>query len=203
MLAQGMKQMENLTYGEKVVVDFTALPEVSQQALAQRGLTHVLGNEVASKVHSWAGQEGQANSDDKATVKAWKDANEAKLVDKTAEFVNDALKALVDGTLGTRAGGPRLTPIDTIKRQIARGQIEAIFKGHKISVPKGDKKVKTPDGEFTMDELIARRLVMVTKDGKDIGAAISAEAEKELARRKREMDKQIAAVAGTELGDLL
>lgn len=194
---QKENQMEKLVYGD-TSLDFDALSDASRFALAQRGLTHVLGNEIASKVHSWAGQAGQANSDDKATIKAWKDANVAAITSKTAELVADTIKALNDGTLGARVGGPRLTPIDTLRRQIAKGQIETILRANKIKVPTKDDTVKMPDGEFTMTQLVERRLAMQVKDAsgaviRDIGAEITKEAEKELALRAK---KQAALVAG-------
>ncbi len=175
--------MDKLTYGETISVDFATLPEASQAALAQRGFTHIFGNEAASRVHSWAGAEGQANSDDKATVKAWKDANPDKLAAQLAVIQADFLDALNKGELGNRVGGPRLTPVETIANQMARKEIEDILRTNKIKVPKKDDKVKMPDGEFTMAELIARRLAK-------FGERINAAAKKEADRRA----KQTAAV---------
>lgn len=193
--------MEKLTYGDNLSVDFAALPEASQFALAQRGFTHIFGNEVASRVHSWAGAEEQANSDDKATIKAWKDANPDKLAAQAAIVQADMLKALNEGTLGARVSGPRLTPLDTMRRKIAREQIENILRTNKIKVPKKDDKIKMPDGEFTMEELIVRRLVLVTvakpdKPSVDIGAQITKEAEKRIAAQAKQM------AANTSLEDL-
>ena len=185
--------MEKLVYGT-TEVDFDALPAVSQHALALRGLTHVLGNEVASKVHGWSQKEEQANSEDRATVKAWKEANAAAIEAKTAEFTAESVKSLLDGTLGFRTGGPRLTPLETIKRAIAKKQIVAILTAAKIKVPTKDDTVKTPDGEFTMAQLVDRRLVFVAKDGRDIGAEITKEAEKEVARLAKEAAKVQANV---------
>ncbi len=192
--------MEKLVYGD-YSVDFDTLPAVSQAALALRGLTHVLGNEVASKVHNWAGGETQANSDDKATVKAWKDAHPDEIAAKGKEFAADVLEALASGTLGNRVGGPRLTPIETLKRQIAKGQIETILRAAKIKVPTKDDTVKTPDGEFTMAQLVDRRLVATVKDAagnvtRDIGAEIQKEADKELAARAKKQAALIADAGG-------
>lgn len=150
--------MDAFKYGDNVTVDFAALPEVSQVAVISRGLTHILGNEVASRVHAWAKDEKQGNSDDNEVVKAWKAANAAAISSKTAEVQADMLKALTDGTLGSRTTGPRLTPLETVLNKITRGEIETILRANSIKVPKADDKVKMPDGEFTMKELIARRL---------------------------------------------
>lgn len=193
-------QMDKLTYGDKISIDFGALPEASQYALASEGLTHFLGNRVASKVHAWAMGETQANSKDKATVSAWKESNAGAIVSKSDEFIADTLKSIADGTLGVRsAAGPRATPLETLKRQIAKRQVETILKGAKLAVPKGEDKIKTADGEFTMAELVTRRLTLVTKSGVDIGAAITKEAEKELKARA----KAVADVEGQDITDLL
>ncbi len=198
--ARRNRRMDKLVYGD-YSVDFDSLPAVSQAALALRGLTHLLGNEVSSKVLNWSGQEGQANSDDKATIKAWKEANADAVKAKGVEFANDMLQSLADGTLGNRVGGPRLTPIETLKRQIAKGQIETILRAAKIKVPTKDDTVKTPDGEFTMAQLVDRRLVATVKDAsgnvtRDIGAEIQKEADKELAARAKKQAAIIADAGG-------
>lgn len=172
--------MEKFTYGAHEI-DFDSLPDASKVAIVGRGLTHVFGNEVASRVHSWAMGETQANSDDKAVVKAWKDSNATAISTQAAVVALTMYDALVAGTLGNRASGPRVTPLDAMRRKIAKGQIENILRAHKIKVPTKDDKVKMPDGEFSMAELIDRRLVLVTKDGTDIGAQITKEAEKKIA----------------------
>lgn len=186
--------MDKLTYGDNLSVDFATLPEASQFALAQRGFTHIFGNEVASRVHAWAGQEGQANSDDKAVIKAWKDANADKLAAQTAVVQSDMLKALNEGTLGARVAGPRLTPVETIANQMARKEIEDILRTNKIKVPKKDDKVKMPDGEFTMAELIARRLA---KFGERINAAAKKEAD-----RRAKATAAVTADAAAAIADL-
>ena len=190
--------MDKLTYGDKITVDFGALPEASQFALASEGLTHFLGNRVASKVHAWAMAEGQANSKDKAVVAAWKAANASAIVTKSDEFIADTLKALTDGTIGVRStSGPRVTPLETLRRQIARKEIEDMLRGHKIAVPKGEAKLKTKDGEFTMVELVDRRLVENGPHAERIAKA----AEKELkARAKAQADA--AAIEG-DISELL
>lgn len=185
----------NLTYGDNLSIDFDSLPEASRVALAQRGFTHVMGNEVASRVHSWAMGEGQANSDDKAVVKAWKDANKDALAAQTTAVQADMLKALTDGTLGVRASsGPRLTPVETIANQMARKEIEDILRTNKIKVPKKDDKVKMPDGEFTMAELVARRLA---KFGERINKAAAAEA-----ARRAKATAAVTADAAAAIADL-
>lgn len=176
----GPNQMEKITYGDSIAIDFASLPEASQHALAQRGLTHVLGNEVASRVHAWAQAEGQANSDDKATVAAWKAANASAITSKTAEVQADFVKALQEGTLGSRVAGPRLTPLETIMRKAARGEIETILRANGVKVPKGEDTIETADGAFTMAQLIDRRLA-----NEATGAPIRKAAERELAAKAK------------------
>lgn len=173
--------MDKLSYGDDIVVDFETLPEASQHALAQRGFTHVLGNEVASRVHSWAQGEGQANSEDRETAKAWKAANATAIESKTAEVTKTMLAAIADGTLGTRsAAGPRLQPVDAIKRRLAKEEIANVLGGKGVKFPKKDEKIKTPQGEFTGDELIARRLAHA-----EYGPSLAKRAEKELAAKAK------------------
>ena len=188
--------MENFKYGDNVSIDFAALPEVSQVALIQRGLTHVLGNEVASRVHAWAMGEGQANSEDKEVVKAWKLANASAITSKTSEVQADMVKALTDGTLGSRTTGPRLTPLETVLNKITRGEVETILRANSIKVPKGDDKVKMPDGEFTMKELIVRRLAKP-----EHGDRLRKLAEKEVAAQAK-AQKAITDDAATALAAL-
>lgn len=186
--------MNALTYGDKITVDFVALPEVSQYALAQRGLTHILGNEVASKVHSWAQGEGQAASDDKAVVKAWKDANPGAITEKTQALQAELVADLLAGELGLRVSGPRLTPVETIARQMARKEVEDILRANKIKVPKGEDKVKMGEDEFTLAELISRRLA---KYGERIGKSAEAEA-----KRRAKATEAVTANAAEAVADL-
>lgn len=172
-----------LTYGDSIKVDFTTLPAVSQLALMQRGFTHVLGNEVASRVHSWSQGESQANSEDRKTVADWKAANAEAVTAKTAEVQADFLKAITEGTLGSRTGGPRLTPLETVMNRIARGEIETILRANGIKVPKKDDTVEMPDGKFTMAQLIQRRL-----DKPETGDAIKKAAAKEIAAKSKQID---------------
>jgi hypothetical protein len=153
-----------IEYGD-VKRDLAALPTTTVVALARRGLAHLLGNEAASKVSGAVDKEaGVAEADDVAakTAKrtAWKKANEAAFATLVASVRADLLTALDAGTLGASTRGPRGSSADTIAREIAEDEIMAILKQHGIARPKkAADKVNIPDGsEFTMGELIARRL---------------------------------------------
>ena len=149
--------MPVITYSD-LTIDTATLPEASLVALLSRGLTHLLGNEISSKVHSWACGEDQANSDDRATVKAWKEANAEAVSAKVKEFQSATLAALAEGTIGTRTGGTSIDPIERRAEVIARKEVVAILSNAGTKVPKGEQKVKMGEAEFTMADLIERRM---------------------------------------------
>ena len=156
-----------LTYGE-VSIDFSTLPAKSQEALAKRGLTHFLGNEQAAKVSGWKAKFADENDG------AEPGADEVQA--KKAEYVANAVKALLAGEVGTATRGPAADPIESEMDRIAKREINAVLKanGAKFS-GKGDERVVTfANGEkFTMDQLVERRLANA-----DHAARIRKEAEK-------------------------
>lgn len=119
-----------LTYGA-FNVRFDLLPRTSQLALARKGLAHVLGNEAASKVTAWKDTD------------AAKGATEADIVAKKAEFQAGLLQSLWDGTLGSRAGTPRGSALETVMRDIAR---EVVLNAARALKAK-DKNFKMPDAK--------------------------------------------------------
>jgi hypothetical protein len=161
-----------LSYGE-ITIDSSTLPEVSVKALLQRGLAHYLGNEQASKVAGKfpAPTNGEAPASDEAKAQF------------KAECVAAAVKALAEGTVGTRVGGPRGTAEDTIVRQLAEKEVRDILKHNKLTMPTGDKVVEFANGtKLTRQELIDRRIA-------NHGERLRQEAKKEMARREREAAK--------------
>lgn len=177
---------ENFTYGGHII-EVSNLPEASLSAMIRRGLVHFLGNEQASKVAAKVkSQESGENptvatDEDKA---AWK-----------AEFVTNAVAALLAGTVGVRAvGEPRekSDPVGSLVRKLAKAAVTKILSDNGIKVPKKDEKVKTASGEFTMTELVDRRIASQ-------GETLRAEAEKEIAAQARKTAK---AVEGAGLSDL-
>jgi len=155
------------------------IPLQSMFALAQRGYTHVLGNEVAAQVAAYKKtEEGKTKSD--AELEAY--GNEKR---------KEKLAKILDGSLGVRtAGAPRVTGIDAVMRAIAverlKGKLESYSKrnGTKVSLPTGDKTVKVLGEDMTRDQLIEREL-------KFNGDKIRAEAER---RAKHDAD----AIEGAE-----
>lgn len=104
-------------------VDTNELPEASINALLQRGLTHYLGNEQASKVTSWK--------------KSHEDADESAIEAQASEYRTAAYDALLNGTIGTRAGGPKLKGIDRLIHLVAVEQITAFAAKQKAKMPSG------------------------------------------------------------------
>lgn len=171
-----------LTYGE-TTVDFSTLPAKSQEALAKRGLTHFLGNEQAAKVSGWKAKFAEDNNG------AEPGADEISA--KKAEYVLNAVKALMEGTVGTATRGPAADPIDAEMDRIAKREISIVLKsnGAKFS-GKGDERVVTfANGEkFTMEQLVERRLANV-----EYAPRIRKEAEKAISNAAKAAEKAKSA----------
>lgn len=140
--------MTKLTYAGHEI-DTDTLPANSIAALLSRGLTHYLGSEQASKVNSAADKHEKENGtaladDEKATLKA--------------QFVADAVKALQEGTIGTRTGGPRLDPMAKAIRDIAGEEVTALIRNAGHKVPKGKETVSVRGEDVTFGQLVDRRL---------------------------------------------
>src|SRR6266436_7557395 len=112
------------------------VPLQSLFALAQRGYSHVLGNEVAAQVAAYKKTEDGAKASE-ADLEAWASLKR-----------DEKLAKILDGTLGVRtAAGPRVTGVEALMRQIAveflRARFEAYSKktGTKVAMPTGEKTV--------------------------------------------------------------
>lgn len=179
----------NIVYGPHTI-DAAALPEQSMKALLQRGITHFLGNEQASKVASWA--EGFETKNSRKPTDAERDTAKA-------DYVAGALKALAEGTIGVRSGGPRGSPTDTVIRQLARAEVVGILTTQKVKVPKGEEKVKFGDGtELTLAEMVSRR---IAKHGDRLTK--EAEAKLKADARKAEKTAEAAKASGATGADIL
>lgn len=132
------------------------IPTVSQIALMARGLSHILGNEVASKVSGkvkkWAEENETLETDDEEAFVAARDENaEAWKLEAYAE----ALAKIMGGTLGLRAVGPRGTAIETDMRAIAIDEIKAVLAKSGIKWPaKADGVIVTKSGDKTRAQLV-------------------------------------------------
>lgn len=131
-------------------LDLASLPAKSISALVSRGLSHYFGSEQASRVKNLK----DAYLEEHKTEMA-----EDEITALKAERFEIAMKALVDGTIGSRAVGITIDPIEKIKTAIARSQVTDILKANGIKVPKGEEAVEFADGnKKTMEEMIKTRL---------------------------------------------
>ena len=172
---------------DELKVNPADVPTVSLFALAQRGFSHVMGNEVASKLAAW--KKGEAGA---AATQAEVDA----FVKAKRE---EALEKILNGTLGVRsASTPRVSGFDALVRRVAVEYLNARFAayskrtGQKVTLPTGDKVVSVPGRDMTREQLIEAEL-------KRNGEAIKAEA-------KRRQDAALGTGEGDEadeMGDLL
>lgn len=137
------------TYGN-LSIDTTAIPAKSLEALISRGVTHYLGNEQASKVSGWI----KKFKEDNADAEPAKD----EIAAKKAEFVSAAHAALLDGTIGTRTGGPKLDPLTRATRDIAGEEISAMLKKAGQKVPKGKETIEVKGQALTFADLVDRRI---------------------------------------------
>lgn len=104
------------------------IPETSLIALLQRGINHVLGNEVASKVST-----AKKATNDDGTAKY----TEAE-VDKIEEDTFAAkVKAILEGTLGVRVAGVSRDPLAKYKREFAVTLLKAQYAKKSLKWPTG------------------------------------------------------------------
>lgn len=143
-------------------IDVLALPDASIRAMLSRGLTHFFGSEVASRVKARADKFAEDHKADADGAKVWGDdeiAQEKKNV--LGEFVTK----LTEGTVGTRAVGVTVDPVEVIMRRLARQSVLITIKTNGWKVPKKDEGITFPNGAVkSMDEMIATRLDPATID---------------------------------------
>lgn len=142
--------MSKHTYGD-FTIDTAELPAKSLEALINRGITHFLGNEQASKVSAWVKGLEEAEG-------APKVADDEKAA-KKAELVKAAYQALVDGTIGSgHGGGPKLDPLQRAIRDIAEEEVSSMLKGAGQKVPKGKETISVKGQDLTLADLVKRRV---------------------------------------------
>lgn len=138
-----------ITYGAHTV-DFNTVPESSITAMLRRGVSHLFGSEMASKVTAFFDPDQETPPEDTA---------EARAV-KKAEFQAEAFAKLIAGTIGISTRGPAVDPFVTVLRKLAKKEIVDILKQNGVAWPKkAEDIVETPDGsKYTGPQLIDRRL---------------------------------------------
>lgn len=153
-----------ITYG-KFNIDFSALPVKAQDALISRGITHYLGNEQASKVSAWV----KGLEEPEGAAKVTDDEKTAK----KAEFMEAAFAALLDGTIGTRTGGPKADPLTRATRDIAGEEVKAVLKAGGHKVPAGTATLTIKGEALTFAQMVERRIAS-EKHGERIAKAAKA-----------------------------
>lgn len=168
------------------------------EAMVRRGVSHYLGNEMASKVVAWVESENKERAKTGAAP-----VTDAEKDDKKLSFQADAIVALENGSVGQSNRGPRVDPLVAQMQAIAKREVIDTLKANNIKPPKGEDIVTFGDGATrTMAQMIEKRLA-------NHGTRIETEAKKLLAdqARKAEKAKKEAAareskglVAASELG---
>ena len=129
------------------------VPLPSLFALAQRGFSHVLGNEVAAQVSAYKKTEEGAK------------ATEAELEAYAKEKRDEKLEKILNGTLGVRAAaGPRVSGIEAFMRTIAVEFVKARLKkysdktGTKVALPTGENTITVAGKVMSREDLIAAEM---------------------------------------------
>lgn len=118
-----------LSWGTHAKVNINSLPPSTIYALAQRGFTHILGNEVASYASSLAKKTNDAG-EPLHTKEEIETLADAKRVEK--------LNQMAEGKLGVGSNGPRVKGIDAIIRDVALEAIRKAATAKKVPMPKGE-----------------------------------------------------------------
>lgn len=128
-----------ITYGEHVI-DIDALPPASVAAMLRRGISHYLGNEVASKVAAWVNKQEET---ERKTNPDYEVDENAKFAQKNL-FQGAALDALLAGEVGNASRGPRVDPLQAEINKLLKAEVTTRLATHGIK-PAGKKRAWTAD----------------------------------------------------------
>jgi len=185
-------------YGD-IALDTAKFHPTSVDAMIRRGVSHYLGNEMASKVVTWEASENKARQE-AATKEGRATYNPVSDEDKAAQkalFQADALAALEAGTVGVSNRGPRVDPLIALMQSIAKREVIDTLKANGIKPPKGSDIVTFGDGATrTMEQMVEKRLGLH-------GERIKKEAERHLAELARKAEKAKKEAAGRETKGLV
>jgi hypothetical protein len=182
-------------------IDVLALPDASVRAMLSRGLTHFFGSEVAARVKARADKFAE---DNKAAGTVW---TADEIAQEKKNVLGDFVTKLLEGTVGSRAVGITVDPVETIKARLARKSVEDTLRANGIKLPKKDEPVTFPNGATkTMADMIASRMVATNKaTGKVFGDEFQREAEqtvKKQAKAKADAEANAAAAPSKTADDL-
>jgi len=193
-----------IQYGN-IALDTAKFHPTSIDAMIRRGVSHYLGNEMASKVVAWAESQNKVRADEatKAGKATYVPVSDDEKQAQKEIYQAEALVALEAGTVGVSNRGPRVDPLVALMVSIARREVVDTLKANGIKPPKGSDIVTFGDGATrTMEQMVEKRLA-------NHGPRIESEAKKhlaELAHKAEKVKKEAAAretkglVAASELG---
>lgn len=153
------------------IVETDSLPESAIAALLHRGLTHYLGNEQSSKVTGWKKANPNATDEEIEAV-----SNQYRVV---------AFDALLNGTIGTRAGGPKLKGLDRLIHLVAVEQITALA---------ASRNAKMPSGKGSADKVSAMVAKWLSDEGR--AAKVREEAQRRFDAQKDVGDDEMDDIFG-------
>jgi hypothetical protein len=160
-------------------IDLNSLPEKSVLALLRRGATHFFGSEIASRVKTKKDNHEGDPTDEQ--IAAWK-----------SEFVAEFHAKLAEGTIGDRAVGQSVDPLEAEMERIAKQEVKDTLRANGIKVPTKGEALRLGGNEVTLDELVERRLTAH-------GERIEKDAKKAIAAREKQRNAlKVAEVKSVE-----
>lgn len=188
-----MDANNTFTYGD-LTIDATKFHPAGVDALVRRGISHLLGNEVSSKINkegAWFKGFVEANG---------REPSADEVASQQLEFRKAAIASLYDGTIGTRASGPRVDPVQAEMTAIAKREISDILRAKGIKkFPTGDATVTLGEATYTGAVLIERRLAKFSDRLRKEATKIVGER----ARKAEAAKHAVAAVAGVSDAEAL
>ncbi len=144
-----------LTYGDHKV-SIADIPTQSYIALAARGFSHMLGNEVASKVT--AAKKKFAEANEALATESPEEYEEALAENVEAletQYRAEMIAKIMGGTLGLRATGPRGSAIETVMRAVAIEELKAALGKESVKWPaKADDEIIVRGITYTRTSLV-------------------------------------------------
>lgn len=174
-----------IQYGN-IAIDTAKFHPMSIDAMVRRGVSHYLGNEMASKVVAWA--EVQTKAGNPPT-------DEQKQAQKEL-FQAEALAALEAGTVGQGASrGPRVDPVTAQIAAITKREVLTILRNQGVKPPKKvDDLVTFGDGTTrTMEQMTVKWLA-----GNDVNGSFGQKGLPNEPRIRKEAEKHVAEIARKE-----
>lgn len=179
---------EYYTYGDSYKVLRADLPESSNFNLGQTGTNHKMGNETAAKVTARIrttlaeSRKVAAKEISQSDIAVYRAANIPTVDAWTKEFRDEMWNDIVNGTLGTREGGPRgpVDPVGKLAMSLVESDVMTRLAGYNAKQTANGK----PTVKLTQKDL-AEKCKTVYDANKDHWRA---QAEKQMARAAKQQD---------------